>query len=72
MKSLGYYFTDGYQRHILLEVLTGLVLTMALALVIDALLVLLGRLAMPWARTTPLAGAPHPRWRCRRSETAAA
>ncbi|MEO8262025.1 MAG: ABC transporter permease subunit [Pseudolysinimonas sp.] len=53
VKSLGYYFTDGYQRHILFEVLTGLVLTMALALVIDALLVLLGRLALPWARMRP-------------------
>jgi osmoprotectant transport system permease protein len=53
VKSLGYYFTDGYQRHILFEVLTGLVLTMVLALVIDALLVLLGRLALPWTRTMP-------------------
>jgi len=51
VRSLGYYFTDGYQRHILLEVLTGLVLTMLLALLIDGLLVLLGRLLMPWART---------------------
>ncbi|MBX3195093.1 MAG: ABC transporter permease [Microbacteriaceae bacterium] len=49
-KSLGYYFTDGYQRHLVFEVLTGLVLTMALALLVDALLVLLGRVAMPWAR----------------------
>ena len=55
VKSLGYFFTDGYQRHIVFEVLTGLVLTMALALLIDALLVLLGRLALPWARTTPRA-----------------
>lgn len=51
VESLGYYFTDGYQRHILFEVLTGLVLTMALALIIDALLVLAGRFALPWART---------------------
>ncbi len=53
VKSLGYYFTDGYQRHIVFEVLTGLVLTMALALLIDALLVLAGRVALPWARTMP-------------------
>lgn len=51
VRSLGYFFTDGYQRHILLEVLTGLVLTMVLALVIDGLLVLAGRLLMPWARS---------------------
>jgi osmoprotectant transport system permease protein len=53
VKSLGYYFTDGYQRHILFEVLTGLVLTMVLALVIDGLLVLAGRVALPWMRTMP-------------------
>lgn len=55
VRSLGYYFTDGYQRQIVFEVLTGLVLTMVLALVIDGLLVLVGRVLMPWARTTPKA-----------------
>jgi osmoprotectant transport system permease protein len=54
VKSLGYYFTDGYQRHIVLEVLTGLVLTMALALVVDGLLVLAGRVLLPWARNKPV------------------
>jgi osmoprotectant transport system permease protein len=49
IKSLGYLFTDGSQRRILLEVFTGVVLTMVLALVIDRLLVLLGRALMPWA-----------------------
>jgi osmoprotectant transport system permease protein len=53
VKSLGYFFTDGYQRHILFEVLTGLVLTMVLALLIDALLVLAGRVALPWSRVSP-------------------
>jgi osmoprotectant transport system permease protein len=68
VRSLGFYFTDGYQRHIVFEVLTGLVLTMAVALLIDGLLVLLGRLALPWTRhdkgqagrvpmTAPMAGA---------------
>lgn len=52
VKSLGYFFTDGFQRQIVFEVLTGLILTMALALLIDALLVLVGRLVLPWARTT--------------------
>jgi osmoprotectant transport system permease protein len=51
LPSLGYYFTDGSQRHIPLEVLTGIVLTMAIALLVDGLLVLLGRLVMPWTRT---------------------
>ncbi|MGN6502763.1 MAG: ABC transporter permease [Pseudolysinimonas sp.] len=50
VKSLGYFFTDGSQRHIPFEVLTGVVLTMALALVLDGLLVLLGRMVLPWSR----------------------
>lgn len=50
VKSLGFFFTDGSQRHIPLEVLTGLVLTMAVALLLDGLLVLLGRLVLPWTR----------------------
>lgn len=52
VKSLGFLFTDGFQRQLVFEVLTGLVLTMALALLIDALLVLAGRLVLPWARTS--------------------
>lgn len=50
VKSLGLFFTDGYQRHIVFEVLTGVVLTMVVALLIDGLLVLLGRLVLPWTR----------------------
>lgn len=50
VKSLGYLFTDGSQRQIPVEVLTGIVLTMALALLVDGLLVLLGRAVMPWTR----------------------
>jgi osmoprotectant transport system permease protein len=52
IKSLGLLFTDGLQRNIVAEVLTGMVATIALALLIDAALVLLGRLLMPWARAT--------------------
>ena len=47
--NLGYLFTNGLQRRILVEVLTGVVAVMVVALVIDALLVLAGRLLMPWA-----------------------
>ena len=46
--SLGSLFTDGFQRGIAVEILTGIVLTIILALGIDALLVLLGRVLMPW------------------------
>lgn len=49
--SLGLLFTDGFQRGIIAAILTGIVVTVALALVLDALLVLLGRAFMPWTRT---------------------
>lgn len=58
VKSLGFFFTDGSQRQIPFEVFTGVVLTMALALVIDGLLVAVGRLVMPWTRKTKHATAP--------------
>lgn len=48
--SLGSLFTDGFQRNIPEEILAGIVLTIAIALVIDVLLVVLGRLLMPWTR----------------------
>ena len=48
--SLGLLFTDGFQRGILGEVVTGVVVTVALALLIDGLLVLLGRALLPWTR----------------------
>ncbi|AMM21099.1 ABC transporter permease [Frondihabitans sp. PAMC 28766] len=50
--GLGALFTDGLQRAIIAEIVTGIVLTVALALVLDYLLVLLGRLLMPWTRAT--------------------
>lgn len=50
--SLGMLFTDGFQRGILAEVLTGIVATVVLALLVDAALVGAGRLLMPWTRPT--------------------
>lgn len=46
--SLGTLFTDGFQRNIAAEILTGIVLTIVIALVVDGILVLLGRVLMPW------------------------
>ncbi len=43
-------FTDGFQRGIVAEVFAGIVLTVVLALVVDRMLVLLGRITMPWTR----------------------
>jgi osmoprotectant transport system permease protein len=50
VQSLGYLFTNGFERRILEEIFTGVVLTMIVALMFDAVLVLLGRLLLPWAR----------------------
>jgi osmoprotectant transport system permease protein len=50
VESLGYLFINGLQRRILAEVASGLVMTVVIALLLDALLVLLGRALMPWTR----------------------
>lgn len=56
--NLGYLFTNGLQRRIVAEVLSGVVAVMAIALIIDGLLVLVGRLLMPWALRRPVRPAP--------------
>ena len=43
--NLGYLFTNGFQRRIVPEILAGVVAVVVIALVIDMLLVLAGRLA---------------------------
>jgi len=48
--NLGYLFTNGYQRQIVAEILAGVVAVVVIALVVDGLLVLLGRLVLPWTR----------------------
>jgi osmoprotectant transport system permease protein len=48
IQNLGLLFTDGYQRRIVEEVLSGVVAVVVIALLIDLVLVLLGRLLMPW------------------------
>ncbi|MBV7412702.1 ABC transporter permease subunit [Dermabacteraceae bacterium TAE3-ERU27] len=50
--SLGILFTDGLQRGIGAEIMTGIVATVALALLLDRLLVLLGKIVLPWTRHT--------------------
>lgn len=50
IQSLGYLFTDGFQRRIIPEVLTGVIMTFLVALLFDAVLVALGRVIMPWSR----------------------
>lgn len=50
IQSLGSLFTDGFQRSIQAEIIAGIVLTILVALVLDALVVGIGRLLMPWTR----------------------
>ncbi|MFZ4449124.1 ABC transporter permease subunit, partial [Klebsiella pneumoniae] len=52
IQNIGYLFTNGLQRRILPEVFTGVLAVVVIALVIDLLLVLAGRLLMPWTRGT--------------------
>lgn len=55
LSGLGYLFTDGYQRSFATEILTGVVLTVAIAVVFDLLLILLGRVVLPWAKIEAVA-----------------
>ncbi|WP_440709631.1 ABC transporter permease [Herbiconiux sp. YIM B11900] len=48
--SLGYLFINGLQRTIPAEVVTGIVAVLLIAIVFDLVLVLLGRLVLPWSR----------------------
>ncbi|WP_309127230.1 ABC transporter permease subunit [Microbacterium sp.] len=50
VENLGYLFTNGLQRRIVPEVLAGVVAVVVMALIVDALLVLAGRMLMPWTR----------------------
>jgi osmoprotectant transport system permease protein len=48
--GLGELFTEGFQLNFPTEIVTGIVLIMLLALIGDALLLGLGRIATPWSR----------------------
>ncbi|MDO7869029.1 ABC transporter permease [Nocardioides jiangxiensis] len=48
--NLGSLFTEGYQRGFTTEIVIGLGTVVLLALALDAVWVLLGRLLLPWAR----------------------
>ena len=54
--GLGKMFTDGFQRDIPAEIVAGIVLVLLLALVVDGLLLLLGRVLTPWDRVGRGAG----------------
>jgi osmoprotectant transport system permease protein len=48
--GLGQLFTEGFQRAIPSEILTGIVVVLLLALLFDGLLLLLGNAVTPWTR----------------------
>lgn len=48
--GLGQLFTQGFNRNFPTEIVTGIALSMLLALLADALLLGVGRVATPWAR----------------------
>lgn len=48
VRSLGFLFTDGFQRGLTAEIVTGIVVTAALALLLDLAVLLAGRLVLPW------------------------
>lgn len=50
VEQLGTLFTLGFTRNLLVPIITGLVICLLLALLLDRLLVLLGRILTPWAR----------------------
>jgi osmoprotectant transport system permease protein len=48
--GLGSWFTEGYQTDKSDQIVAGIIVLFVLAIVIDALIVLVGRLATPWER----------------------
>lgn len=49
VNSLGSLFTDGYNRNFMTEIVIGVGATVLVALFFDLVLVLLGRVLLPWA-----------------------
>jgi osmoprotectant transport system permease protein len=50
VESLGSFLTEGFNRTNYAEIVAGIVAILVLALVVDALLLVLGRLITPWTR----------------------
>ncbi len=56
--SLGFLFTDGLQRNFPTEIIVGIVGTLILAVLMDAVLVLVQKLLTPWLRTATVPSPP--------------
>lgn len=57
VQNLGYLFTNGLGRRIIAEVFAGVVAVIVIALLIDLILLLLGRALMPWSRAASRAAS---------------
>jgi len=55
--GLGTWFTEGYQANKSSQIVAGIVAIFLLAVIVDSLLVILGRAATPWTRATKAVGA---------------
>lgn len=55
--NLGYLFTNGLERRLIAEVFAGVIAVVVIALVIDLILLLVGRALMPWTRAASKATA---------------
>ncbi|RAM36137.1 ABC transporter permease [Arthrobacter globiformis] len=59
--NLGMLFTDGLQRNFVTEVVVGIIAILLLAVVMDALLVILERVLTPWTRAGSIKTDAHAR-----------
>ncbi|WP_018180351.1 ABC transporter permease [Jongsikchunia kroppenstedtii] len=57
--GLGKLFTEGYSRDYPQEIVAGIIAVVVLALVIDLILVVIGRLVTPWTRAARPPGLMH-------------
>ena len=57
VSNLGSLFTDGFQRGYNSEIFTGMLLIVIIAVLLDGLLVVAGRLLMPWSAIAQPQGA---------------
>lgn len=50
ISSLGFLFTDGFQRNFYTEIWVGIIATIVIAAVFDLVIVMIGRVLLPWNR----------------------
>ena len=59
--GLGTWFTEGYQANKSDQIIAGIIAIFVLALVIDTLIMLIGKALTPWARATGAAAQARPK-----------